>query len=126
MPHLTVEYTDNIQFDVQALLARLINAMVATGAVNLKGVKSRVICYDNYRIADGYQGYGFVHLNILVKEGRSVATQQEMTQRTMKVLEDTFQRYFEDNYISLSVDLKEMIEGIALTNHNIPANGPPG
>ena len=125
MPHLTLEYTDNIQFDIQSLLARLNEAMLATGSVNLKGLKSRAICHTEYRIADGFKGYAFVHLNILIKEGRSFETRQEMTQRTMKVLQETFQHHFEDGYISLSVDLKEMVTGIALTNHNIPANGPP-
>jgi 5-carboxymethyl-2-hydroxymuconate isomerase len=125
MPHLTLEYTDNIQFDVQDLLARLIDAMVATGAVNLKGLKSRAVRQTEYRIADGSEAYGFVHLGILVKEGRSVETQQEMTRRTMNVLEETFQPYFEDGTISLSVDLKEMVTGIALTKHNIPAKPPP-
>lgn len=125
MPHLTLEYSDNIEFDVQSLLARLSEAMVATGAVNLKGLKCRAVCYKDYRIADGHEAYGFVHLNIHIRDGRSIETQQEMTRRTMKVLEETFQHYFEDGYISLSVDLKEMVSGIALTKHNIPAEGPP-
>ncbi len=125
MPHLTLEYTDNVQFDVQSLLARLNEAMVATGAVNLKGLKCRAIRLSDYRIADGFEEYGFVHLSILVKEGRSLETRQEMTQRTMKVLEEAFQERFKNGYISLSVDLKEMVTGIALTKHNIPAGGPP-
>jgi 5-carboxymethyl-2-hydroxymuconate isomerase len=62
-------------------------------------------------------------LNVLIKEGRSFAKRQEMAQRMMKVLEDTFQHHFEDGYISLSVDVKEMLHGVALTQHNIPVGG---
>jgi len=120
MPHLTLEYSDNIEFDIQPLLARLHDELVATGAVNLKGLKSRAVRHTNYRIADGDKSYAFVHLNILIREGRPLATQQEVAQRAMKVLEDTFGHYFEQGYISLSVDVKEMKQGIALTNHNIP------
>jgi len=36
------------------------------------------------------------------------------------VLKDTFGARFEKGYVSLSVDIKEMREGIALTLHNIP------
>ena len=43
MPHLTPEYSDNIEVDVQPLLARLHEEVVATGAINLKGIKSRAI-----------------------------------------------------------------------------------
>jgi 5-carboxymethyl-2-hydroxymuconate isomerase len=38
----------------------------------------------------------------------------------MKVLKETFGHLFEKRRLSLTVDLKEMREGIALTEHNIP------
>ena len=41
----------------------------------------------------------------------------------MAVLEETFGHYFDQGYLSLSVDIKEMAAGVALTNHNIPARG---
>jgi 5-carboxymethyl-2-hydroxymuconate isomerase len=41
----------------------------------------------------------------------------------MTVLEDTFGHRFETGFLSLSVDIKEMNEGVAITNHNIPAGG---
>ena len=68
MPHLTLEYSDNIEFEAQPLLKNLHEQMVATGAVNMKGLKSRAIRRSDYRIADGYEGYAFVHLNILLKD----------------------------------------------------------
>ena len=40
MPHLTLEYSDNIEIDAQPLFARLHDELVATGAVNMKGLKS--------------------------------------------------------------------------------------
>jgi 5-carboxymethyl-2-hydroxymuconate isomerase len=123
MPHLTLEYTDNLNFDVQRLLARLHDEIVATGAVNLKGIKSRAIRHTAYRIADGDEGYAFVHVNLLIREGRPLETQQDATQRVMAVLKDTFGYRFENEYLSLSVDIKEMREGVALTYHNIPAAG---
>lgn len=121
MPHLTLEYTDNLNFDVQRLLARLHDELVATGAVNLKGIKSRTLRHTEYRIADGDEGYAFVHVNLLIREGRPLETQQEAAQRVMAVLKDTFGYRFENEYLSLSVDIKEMREDIALTYHNIPA-----
>jgi 5-carboxymethyl-2-hydroxymuconate isomerase len=120
MPHLTLEYTDNLQFDIQPLLARLHNELVATGAVNLKGIKSRAIRLTDYRIADGSEGYAFVHVGLLIREGRPREVQQEATRRVMAVLKETFGHRFENGYLSLSVDIKEMRDGIALTEHNIP------
>lgn len=123
MPHLTLEYTDNLDFDVQPLLTRLHDELVATGTVNLKGIKSRAIRHTEYRIADGYEGYAFVHVNLLIREGRPLEIQQEAAQRVMAALKDTFGHRFENEYLSLSVDIKEMRQGVALTDHNIPASG---
>ena len=121
MPHLTLEYTDNLKFEVQPLLARLHSELVATGAINLKGLKSRAVRHTEYRMADGNPDYAFVHVNLLIREGRPLVVQQDASQRVMAVLEETFGARFENGYLSLSVDIKEMRDGIALTHHNIPA-----
>ena len=120
MPHLTLEYTDNLTFEVQPLLARLHDELVATGAVNLKGIKSRTLKHTDYRMADGNKDYAFVHVNLLIRAGRPLEIQQEASQRVMVVLKDTFGHRFENGYLSLSVDIKEMRTEVALTDHNIP------
>lgn len=120
MPHLTLEYSDNIDVDVQPLLARLHEELVATGAINLKGIKSRAIKHTQYRIADGNPDYAFVHVGLLIREGRPIEVQKDATRRVMKVLKETFGSLFDTRKLSLTVDLKEMRDGIALTEHNIP------
>jgi 5-carboxymethyl-2-hydroxymuconate isomerase len=121
MPHLTLEYSDNIEVNVQPLLARLHEEVVATGAIHLKGIKSRAIKHTQYRIADGDPNYAFIHVGLLIREGRPIEIQKEATQRVMKVLKETFGYLFETRKLSLTVDLKEMHDGIALTEHNITA-----
>lgn len=120
MPHLTLEYSDNLEFDVQSLLARLHAELVGTGAINLKGIKSRAIRYTEYRIADGNDEYAFVHVDLLIRAGRPLEIQQDAAQRVMMALKETFRQQSETGYISLSVDIREMREGVALTSHNIP------
>lgn len=120
MPHLTLEYSDNLEFDVQPLLARLHETLVATGAVALKGLKSRAVRHSDYRVADGNSAYAFAHLNLLIREGRPHEVQRELAQRALEVLEAEFGGRYETGYLSLSVDIKEMRDGIAITKHNIP------
>jgi len=90
MPHLTLEYTDNLTVDVQPLLARLFDEVVATGAINLKGLKGRAIRHSDYRIADGDPRYAFVHVGLLIREGRPLEIQQDAARRVMAVLQETF------------------------------------
>ena len=120
MPHLTLEYTDNLEFDVQSLLSRMHEELIATGAIKLKALKSRAIRHTEYRIADGNEEYAFAHVKLLIRVGRSFEVQQEMAQRLMSVLEEVLGSRFDNSFLSLSVDIKELREGIALTKHNIP------
>jgi 5-carboxymethyl-2-hydroxymuconate isomerase len=89
-------------------------------AINLKGIKSRAIRHTEYRIADGNRDYAFIHVNLVIREGRSFEDQQTITQRVLSALEEAFGSRFDSGYLSLSVDIREMREGIALTHHNIP------
>ena len=123
MPQITLEYTDNLNFEVQPLLACLHSELVATGAINLKGIKSRTVRHTEYRIADGNPEYAFVAVNLLIREGRPVEVQQEITQRVMAVLKETFGERFESSFLSLSVDIKEVRAWIALTFDNSPERG---
>lgn len=125
MPHLTLEYTDNLDFEVQPLLARLHEELVATGAINLKGIKSRALRLTEYRIADGDPAYAFVHVSLLIREGRPIAVQQAAAQRVLAVLKERFEAHFGDGFISLSVNIQEMRAGVAQTLHNIPAGAKP-
>ena len=120
MPQLTLEYSDNLIFDVQDVLASLHAELAATGAINLKGLKSRAVRYSEYRIADGNPEYAFVHVNLLIRAGRPIEVKKDASQRVMKVLKESFGQRFENSYLSISVDIKEMCEGIAMTHHNIP------
>ncbi len=99
MPQLTLEYTDNLNFDVQEVLARLHAELAATGAINLKGLKSRAVRLSDYRIADGNPEYAFVHVNLLIREGRPIEVKKDASQRVMKVLEDSFGQRFVNGYI---------------------------
>jgi 5-carboxymethyl-2-hydroxymuconate isomerase len=123
MPHLTLEYTANLDFDVQRLLARLHSELAATGAISLKGLKSRAVRHGEYRIADGNPQYAFVHVNLLIREGRPLDVQEDIARRTMAVLQEMFGDRFQNNLLSLSVDIKEMRQGMSLTSHNIPDVG---
>lgn len=125
MPHLILEYTDNLEFDVRTFFQELHEALVETGAVNMKGLKSRAIKLTDYYIADGHDGYKMVHLNIVLREGRPREIREEIAQRAMAHLEKTFGHHRENGYINISTDMSELEFGLALVHHNIPVGGVP-
>jgi 5-carboxymethyl-2-hydroxymuconate isomerase len=124
MPQLTLEYSANLDFPVQPLLARLHAALASTGAIRIQGLKSRAVRHTDYRIGDGNPAYAFVHVELRIRQGRPIEVQREAAARVMAILEDAFAERRSQGYLSLSVDVQEMRNDVALTVHNIP--GPPG
>lgn len=121
MPQLILEYTDNLAFDVQALLARLHEELAATGAIKLNAIKSRAVRHSEYRIGGGNPVYAFVNVLLWIKAGRPYEVQQEFASRIFAVLKETLGARFETGYLSLSVDVQEFREGVVQSQHNIPA-----
>ncbi|MEM7798917.1 MAG: hypothetical protein AAF633_07005 [Chloroflexota bacterium] len=120
MPHLILEYSDNVEFDHKAFFEALHASLVETGAINLKGLKSRAVKRSEYYIADGNRDYKFVHLLLVLREGRSREVREDIAQRMMAQLEATFGHYRQSGHISLSNDMQELEYGLALTKGNIP------
>ena len=73
MPHVIVEYTDNLddQADIAGLL-RLIAGRCADsgGVLPLAGVRVRAIRLTDYVIADGRPDYAFVNITVKLGKGR--------------------------------------------------------
>jgi 5-carboxymethyl-2-hydroxymuconate isomerase len=120
MPHITFEYSDNLEVDTRKFFAALHERLTATGIVASKGLKSRALRFDDWYISDGSEEYAFAHLNMLIRGGRSAEEKERLTREAIAVLEETFAERRENGYLSLSVDIKEMLDGEHVTRHNIP------
>lgn len=76
MPHVTVEYTDNLaaEGDIPGLLRTLADALCDSGGVFPKGgVRVRAVRLSEYAIADGAEDDAFVHLTVKIGAGRPAA-----------------------------------------------------
>ena len=89
MPHLTLEYTDNVHPEVafDELFARLHQVLVDVGAIAIGNCKSRARCLDNYFIGDGGSQHAFAHLTIRFLGGRSVDLKRQIGRECLVVLE---------------------------------------
>jgi 5-carboxymethyl-2-hydroxymuconate isomerase len=90
MPHLTLEYTKNIDQEItfDDLFARLHQVLVDVSSIPIANCKSRASRLDNYYIADGGPQHAFVHLTIRFMAGRSVELKRDIGRRCLEVLEE--------------------------------------
>lgn len=119
MPHVLLEYSDNLEFDVQEFFRELFDSLVETGNINMKGLRGRATKLTEYRLADGKPEYKMAHVTMIIRVGRSDEVKAEFAQRIMAQLEKTFAHHLENGYIGLSNDMKEMEFDIALRKSSI-------
>ncbi len=76
MPHLTVEYSANLEEDVEiaAFCAEMRDAMLATGIFPLAGIRVRAFPCRTYVIADGDPRYAYVNMICRMGAGRDTDT----------------------------------------------------
>lgn len=87
MPHLTLHYTDSLPIDADALLARLNQALIASGHFEEASIKSRAIALRYFRVGDSTPDErAFIHVDLKIMPGRSEAVRAEVSEALLRVL----------------------------------------
>ena len=120
MPHLTVEYSANIEADVdmQAYCEAMRDAMVATGIFPLGGIRVRAFPCRTYAIADGADDYGYLHMICRVGHGRNEETRLEAAETIYAAAEEFLKPRIGDRPFALSLDLDELHPVTSLKRYN--------
>jgi 5-carboxymethyl-2-hydroxymuconate isomerase len=95
VPHLTLEYTDNLYqsagpIPFAKLFAELHQLLVRIAGVDINNCKSRAIRHGTHVVGDGREEIGFVHLEIRLFAGRSSPAKTALGREGLDILE----RYF--------------------------------
>lgn len=109
MPHMTVEYTNNLQGLNEAALMEALNASVCGHPTvsDEADVKTRIASLSNYRIGLNNAGRAFAHVELRLMAGRTAEVKKELSDRVAAVLKSLIpaQNGLE---VQLSVDIVDM------------------
>lgn len=121
MPHLTVEYSRNIEDDVapREMLLRLHEAMIATKVFPIGGIRVRAAPRDLYIVADGDADNAFVAVTLRIGRGRDEATRKRVSETLMAALAGVTESSFAKRGLSLSVEIQEIDEAGASRRNNL-------
>ena len=110
MPHLTLEYTSNIeqppQFD--ELFARLHGVLAGVAAIPVGNCKSRAIRLEEYYVGDGLGRGAFVHLTVRFLAGRAPELKEQIGRRCLAVLEAAFAPSLGELDLQITVELQDI------------------
>ncbi|GHF54935.1 5-carboxymethyl-2-hydroxymuconate isomerase [Deinococcus metalli] len=124
MPHLTVEYTDNLGDDARMmeLLRTLSVVLRERGDIYpVGGLRARAVRLSEYVIADGQEDDAFVHVTLRVAAGRSPEVRRETGAALFEALKAHYADAFARRYLALSLDVQEFGEGGTFKHNNIHA-----
>ncbi len=121
MPHLIVEYSANIEEDLQLpeLLTRLRDCAVATGVFPLGGIRLRGACRDHYLIADGDPTNAFVHLTARIGQGRTLEVRESVVQALFDVLCSHLDELYAERGLGISIEIQEIDAATSLKKNNL-------
>ena len=110
MPHTILEYSDNIvdSADLQPFWAQLHPVLAATAPCRLQDIKSRAHRCDEFRMADGRWELAFVHLTLLMMEGRDEATLKKVGEGALAILQEHFPRTLAQREADFTVEIRPM------------------
>lgn len=113
MPHLTLEYSDNLPAPVDwtGVMAAVHAALDGLGLFRLEEVKSRTIGWRDTLIGDGKRSQSFVHLTVAILTGRSEEIRQRISQRCLDSLRDQLAPIGQRRSLDVTVEIREMDRG---------------
>ena len=110
MPHLMIDYSANVEPDVDmdAFCDTLRNVAASIDAFPLAGVKVRAVRVDHYAIADGNPGHGFIDISVRIREGRDMQTKQNAAQKLFDAANEFVADVMQRRSLALSLELRDI------------------
>ena len=110
MPHLMIDYSANVEPDVDigALCDTLRDVAASIDAFPMAGVKVRAVRVDHYAIADGNPEHGFIDISVRIREGRDMETKQNAAQKLFDAANEFVADVMQRRSLALSLELRDI------------------
>ena len=123
MPHITVEYSANLESDIDPhrLISAVHEAALATGIFELGAVRTRAERRDLYAVADRDPDNAFVAVYARIAPGRDVETRRRLARSLLEGIEATIADQSAHRGLAISVEILEIDDTAALRKNNLHA-----
>lgn len=110
MPHVTMEYSANLQtqVDFDGLCHAIHTTGIATGLFELGAVRVRAIKCDHYAVADLLPQNSFIDTSIRIGLGRSQADKERLGEAINTTMNEFLAEQMSQPYFALSIEVREI------------------
>ena len=122
MPHFIIEYSANVEQRVElpAFIAAVHDAALAAGIFPLKGIRTRALRCEHYRIADGHPDNAFIHMIARIGHGRSLEVRKQAGAAIFAAVSDWLRPVHERYPLALSFEIQEIDPELNFKLNNLP------
>lgn len=110
MPHIIVEYSANLEgdLDIRRLVDDLHQVAVDSGVADIAAIRTRAERRDVFRVADGDPKNAFVHVTTRLRIGRSEEQRGKLADTLLAATDKNLQRAYATHAIALTVEMEEI------------------
>lgn len=110
MPHLTMEYSANLDglVDFDGLCKALHKALLDSGLVERGAPRVRAIRCDAYAIADDLAANGFIDMSLRLGVGRSAPEKRTLGEALIAAARPLLSAQFDQPHFALSLEVREI------------------
>jgi 5-carboxymethyl-2-hydroxymuconate isomerase len=109
MPHIFLEYSDNIfESDFVTLFERCHAVLTQQLPTQLESCKSRALQHSVYYVGNGNPQNAFVSVSIKILPGRSEQTLQKVNQELMKLFKNFFSTSLQKLNCQITLEITEI------------------
>lgn len=110
MPHLIIEYSANLDgdLDIDGLLSAMHQTATTIDALPIAGIRTRAARRTHYKIADGDPSNTFINVTLRIAAGRSLEVRKNAGETLFAALLDYLSEIYESIPMSLSLEVQEI------------------
>lgn len=101
------------------LMQKLHTAAADSGVFPLFGIRSRAVCCDEFRVADGNPDNGFVNLSMKVGHGRDLETRMQIGKQLFDMMVEHLQPILDRQGLAVSFEMRELEAQVKFNHKNI-------
>ncbi|WP_372886523.1 5-carboxymethyl-2-hydroxymuconate isomerase [Shimia sp.] len=110
MPHVTIEYSANLEPDLDpgAFCEALRAVAAGIDAFPLAGIRVRALRAAHYAIADGDPKHGFIDISVRLREGRPQAVKEAATAEIFAAARQFLAPLLARRSLALSLEMRDI------------------
>lgn len=110
MPHLTLQYSGNLDatVDMGGLCAALADTILETGLFEIGAIRVRAFAADHYAIADRLAENSFIDMSFRIGAGRSAEDKKRVGDALFAAAGAYLASHFETPHFALSLEIREI------------------